>query len=134
MTLHYYSLFQVNEDPKDTLMKKYQEEIEELRRMLEEEANEDSDDGDDDSDGHDDSDADDVVVGDGGINKGDLNTVDDHSHGRKSSCSKQIGQHSTNASAPPNRKVNHRKDCMNLLFYYYYSCRMRNIQQIVFYV
>merc|ERR1711997_920705 len=26
----------VNEDPKDTLMKKYQEEIEELRRMLEE--------------------------------------------------------------------------------------------------
>ena len=53
----------MNEDPKDTLMKKYQEEIEELKRMLEQaggdgEEEEESDSGDD----NDDSDSGDVVV------------------------------------------------------------------------
>ena len=51
----------VNEDPKDTLMKKYQQEIEELRRMLEQ-GGHSSDEEDDDNDDEDDNEV--VVVGD----------------------------------------------------------------------
>merc|ERR1719189_2493023 len=50
----------VNEDPKDTLMKKYQEEIEELRRMLEEAGDEEEES--ESEDEEEDSDTGDVII------------------------------------------------------------------------
>ena len=108
----------MNEDPKDTLMKKYQEEIEELRRMLEQEGDEEEEEEEetDSGDDNEDSDTGDVVVGDNKIDndaspqKQQLDTSSQKTSPTKSnsqSPSKPSSKHEqSNGLSTTTRKVN----------------------------